>query len=122
MKYAVVFLVGALGYGGLEILWRGYTHWTMALTGGSCLLVIYFLNISMVNVSIWKRCLLRSAVITVFELAVGIAVNIILKWNVWDYSKIPFNFMGQICLPYSVLWYFLCLPVVWGCSLLAKIF
>ena len=69
-----------------------------------------------------NQCLLGAALITSAELIVGVTVNIILGWNVWDYSDIPLNFMGQICLPYSVLWYFLCLPVVWGCSLLAKIF
>ena len=29
-----LFFLGGIGYAGLEILWRGYTHWTMALTGG----------------------------------------------------------------------------------------
>ena len=31
---AGLFLVGAGGYCLLELLWRGRTHWTMALTGG----------------------------------------------------------------------------------------
>jgi|GEM_PF-3890739 len=29
-----VFLSGGGIYSALEILWRGYTHWTMAVTGG----------------------------------------------------------------------------------------
>ena len=27
--------------------------------------------------------------------------------DVWDYSKVPFNFLGQVCVLYSVLWGFL---------------
>ena len=39
-------------------------------------------------------------------------VNIILQWNVWDYSNVPFNVMGQICLPFSIIWFFLSLPAI----------
>lgn len=28
-------------------------------------------------------------------------------WNVWDYSNMPFNLLGQICLPFTVIWFFL---------------
>ena len=37
---AAVFSLGGLGYGGIEILWRGATHWSMLLTGGVCLLLL----------------------------------------------------------------------------------
>ena len=33
-RLIVLFLIGSFGYGSLELLWRGFTHWTMALTGG----------------------------------------------------------------------------------------
>lgn len=121
MEYAAVFLTGAAGYSLLEVLWRGYTHWTMSITGGICFLLIYYMNESL-GTSIWSKCLLGAALITSAELIVGVTVNIILKWNVWDYSQIPLNFMGQICLPYSVLWYFLCLPVLGICAQIEKLF
>ena len=35
-----VFVMGGLGYGAIEILWRGATHWSMLLTGGICLLIL----------------------------------------------------------------------------------
>lgn len=28
-------------------------------------------------------------------------------WNVWDYNNMPLNLLGQICLPFTVLWFFL---------------
>ncbi|MBQ8588645.1 MAG: hypothetical protein IJ454_04550 [Clostridia bacterium] len=121
MKYITIFLMGAAGYSGIEVLWRGYTHWTMSLCGGFCFLMIYFLNDILISESIFFRCFAGSAVITAVELIVGVTVNMILKWNVWDYSSVPFNFMGQICLPYSILWFFLCIPVLWICTGINKL-
>ncbi len=121
MKYILIFLLGAAGYSGIEVLWRGYTHWTMSVTGGVCFLLIYLLNNVFAGESLVFRCLIGAAVITSAELLVGVTVNIILKWNVWDYSALPFNFLGQICLRYFILWYFLCVPVTLLCTGIAKI-
>ena len=107
-----LFFAGALGYSLLEVLWRGFTHWTMALTGGTCLVVLYNLFILMGDTSIWIKCLAGSLVITTIEFAVGCVVNIALKWNVWSYESMHFNLLGQVCLLYSVLWYFLSIPLV----------
>ena len=30
-----------------------------------------------------------------------------LKLDIWDYSRIPFNLYGQICLPYAAVWFVL---------------
>ena len=35
LQTPAVFALGAAGYAALELLWRGRTHWTMALTGGA---------------------------------------------------------------------------------------
>ena len=37
LQTPAVFALGAAGYAALELLWRGRTHWTMALTGGAVL-------------------------------------------------------------------------------------
>ena len=47
--------------------------------------------------------------ITATELVAGLILNTWLGLGVWDYSNLPFNFLGQICAPYSLLWYGLCL-------------
>jgi uncharacterized membrane protein len=42
----------------------------------------------------------------------GIIVNLAFKWGVWDYSQMPYNFMGQICLLYFNLWFLLSLMAI----------
>ena len=34
----------------------------------------------------------------------GLVLNICLDMAVWDYSTLPGNLWGQICLPFSALW------------------
>ena len=122
MRYITVFILGAFGYTILEIIWRGYSHWTMTVTGGFCMTILFLLNESVSSWDLSAKCFVGCILITSVELVVGILVNLILKWNVWDYSSIPMNFMGQICFPYTVLWYFLCIPVMWICTRLDRIF
>lgn len=108
-EYATVFGVGSIGYSAIEILWRGRTHWTMALTGGVCMSGLYALSKRECG-TVWKFCLQGSGMITAAEFLVGLIVNKKLKWGVWDYSKIPLNLLGQICPLYSFFWFLLCRP------------
>ena len=32
----IVYSIGAVGYGIIEVLFRGYTHWSMLIAGGLC--------------------------------------------------------------------------------------
>lgn len=116
-KAGTIFLMGAVGYTALEILWRGYSHWSMTLTGGGCLLAVHRMNRRHRGEPLLRRCALGSGIITAAEFGVGVLVNRVLGWNVWDYSRLPMNLLGQICLPYSLLWFLLCLPLIGLCSL-----
>lgn len=102
-----IFLTGAVGYSLLEILWRGYTHPSMALVGGLCLLLIVFINNRFKQKSRIFRSALCTLVISAVEFLSGILLNIILHLDVWDYSNRLFNIMGQICPLYCMLWFFL---------------
>lgn len=115
-RYAAVFSLGSVIYSLLEIIWRGYTHWTMALTGGFCLSCIYAFNDRVPRAKLWQKCLVGTGVITASEFGVGMLVNRTLHWNVWDYSDMPMNLCGQICPVYSLLWFLLCIPAVGVCS------
>lgn len=107
-----VFFSGFFGYPLIEISWRGYSHPSMAFAGGICFLGIYYFSTSMPNLSTAKIAFFLSVFITVVEFVFGVIFNILLKMNVWDYSNSAFNLMGQICVSYSVLWFFLCLLLI----------
>ena len=113
------FLMGYFCYSLVEIVMRGYTHWTMCLTGGFVMSVLYALN-SRRTMTLIRSCALGSLLITAIELTVGIFDNIIMHWNVWDYSNMPFNFMGQICIPFSAFWFVLCIPARLICKLISQ--
>ena len=111
MEQAVIFVFGAINYMAIEILWRGHTHWTMAVAGGLCAMLIYVFNIEFHELNWIYKCLTGAVIITSVEFITGLIVNMTLKWNVWDYSEHAFNFLGQICPQYFVYWFLLCIPV-----------
>jgi len=109
-EYLCVFLTGGVIYGCLEMLWRGYTHWSMILAGGICLLAIHLLNLRLSAWNFFIRCAIFSLVITAVEFAVGVVVNLILGLDVWDYSSVPGNILGQICPSFTLLWLVISVP------------
>ena len=116
----LVFLTGCFVYSLLEVSTRGFTHWTMTLTGGFVLTVIYEMHTRLENTPLWQKCILGAVIITSAEFTVGVIVNIMLGWNVWDYSDMPYNVLGQICLPFTVLWFFLCIPANFVCNRISR--
>ncbi len=106
IRLITLWSVGAMTYGLLEILSRGFTHISMGILGGICFIIIDVVN---TRASIIKRLsvrmLLCAFIITVLEFITGIIVNVWLRLAVWDYSEVPMNFCGQICLYYCVVWY-----------------
>ena len=106
------FGLGFLGYPLLELLWRGRTHWSMALAGGFALRLLFPLCGKKEAKGV---CLKTAGVITAIELVFGCIFNLIFHCKVWDYSKKPMNFLGQICLPYCILWFLLGIPVKYLC-------
>lgn len=116
----MVFFIGAAGYGLLEILWRGYTHFSMLFTGGICLFILYNVFESIKESHLITKCLIGGLIITTVELIIGMIVNVGIGLSVWDYSQMPFNLYGQICLFYSILWSMLCFPLVFLCREIKK--
>ncbi len=109
-EYVILFLIGAVCYGLIEILWRGSTHWTMLLTGGTCVALLHRCNLRHQGLDLWSKCGLGCLIITAVEFAVGWLVNIRFGMAVWDYSDKFANILGQVCLEYTAYWYFLCIP------------
>ena len=108
-----LFMIGGCAYPLLEIVWRGHTHSSMAIAGGLCMCAIHFVcNKRMKNRPLVLKCLAGAGIITGIELIIGVVVNKWLQLQVWDYSHQPFNILGQVCLPFSILWAFLTIPAM----------
>ncbi|MGN0437263.1 MAG: hypothetical protein ACI4F4_01985 [Lachnospiraceae bacterium] len=110
-KNLFLFIAGGFTYFYIEIAFRGYSHYSMIICAGLAFIICGNLKkIFKRNISFVTQMLLSCVVITTLEFITGYIVNIKLKMNVWDYSGLPYNFMGQICLFYSLLW--LCLSII----------
>ena len=95
-----MFALGGWGYVGLELLWRGRSHSSMFLAGGTCFLLLGALEKQKIPIAV--KAVAGSGIITGVELLAGLLCN--RDHKVWDYRGLPWNWAGQICLPYSLLW------------------
>ena len=93
-------LAGAMGYPALELLWRGRTHYSMAVAGGVSAMLIK--RIQRTPFSRTAKSLLCGMGITGVEYLCGCIWN--RKYQVWDYRGTPLNYRGQICLPFTLAW------------------
>lgn len=105
IEFVFLFMVGGGIYYWIEILWRGYSHISMYILGGVCFIEVGLLN----EILPWSlgyvwQCLIGASIITVLEFITGLIVNVWLGLGIWDYSNMPLNFMGQICLPFFLVW------------------
>lgn len=122
----VMTLTGGVIYFYFEILVRGYSHVSMFFLGGVCFYIVGYYGTRVLDLKIKLTSqllvimVISSAVITVLELITGLLVNVYLKLGVWDYSQMSYNFMGQICLLYSILWAILGLPCVYFYGILNR--
>ena len=108
LKYYTLGTLGSLIYVFIELMWRGYSHWSMFLLGGICFIALGLIN----EVIPWEMPLtaqmfIGCAIITALEFITGCIVNLWLGWDVWDYSNLPYNLLGQISVASSIGWYFL---------------
>ncbi|MBR3803614.1 MAG: hypothetical protein UHK54_01080 [Acutalibacteraceae bacterium] len=111
-EYSFIYLLGAVIYSLIEVAFRGFTHWTMALTGGLAYLLIYIANIKMKTRSLALRCLSGCIIITALEFIVGCIVNRRFNMGVWDYSQQPGHILGQICPLFSAIWFLISFPAM----------
>lgn len=113
-------VIGGLTYMGIEILWRGHTHWTMGVLGGLCFVLIGLLDEVQDHPPMLLQMVQGAAIVTALELLVGLIVNRWLGWNVWDYSDMPGNLWGQVCPQFAAAWFFLAAVSVWLENLMHK--
>ncbi|MGI5963680.1 MAG: putative ABC transporter permease [Lawsonibacter sp.] len=64
------------------------------------------------NFPLWLQALCCAALVTAVELVSGLFLNLWLGLDIWDYSALSGNFLGQICPQYSAVWWMLCLVFI----------
>lgn len=105
LKYFILGWFGGSTYCSLEVIFRGRSHWSMVVLAFILFLLIGGLNNALPwEMSLAKQGIIGACMVTVLEFITGCIVNIWLGWNVWDYSNMPLNILGQVCLPFSLLW------------------
>lgn len=96
------FLIGAAGYPILELIYRRRTHPSMALAGGLALCALTALHRTGKRRPLWRTAVMGGAAITGLEYMIGALLN--RRFQIWDYRHTPFNYQGQICLPFFGMW------------------
>lgn len=109
LKDIFLFFMFGFIYYGIEIAWRGYSHWTMIGVGG---LVGLFASVQNRRIEwqvpFWQQVIRVDLFTLACELVFGFILNILLGLHIWDYSDLPFNIMGQVCLLFALIWLPLC--------------
>ncbi len=117
IRYFLIFLLGGIAYFGIEMIYRGYSHWSMALLGGVCLVAMCLINRRFPTWNLFLRAALCAIAVTILEFIAGCVLNLWLDWHIWDYHALPFNLLGQIAPLYTFFWFLLSLPI---CFLYSK--
>lgn len=108
-KNIVLFLVGYCAYIAIEVTYRNVSYPIMGICGGLTILLLDKINNNIswdTDITIQGLC--GSILITFYEFVIGeIALHTTLLPVMWDYSNVPLNYDGVICLPFSIIWFFL---------------
>ena len=108
IQFLILFLVGGSVYVMIELLWRGRSYPSMFVLGGICFYLIGLINEKYPwDMPLISQMFISSIIVTTFEFIFGVILNIILKLGIWDYSQMPYNLCGQVCLLFSILWFLL---------------
>lgn len=106
LKNIIMFIVGFCLYITIECCFRGYSFPLMGCCGGIAIVVLDKINDNISwNIDLVVQSVYGANLITLMELIIGLIAKytpIILV--MWDYSNMPMNFMGVICVPFYFAW------------------
>lgn len=104
-KTLLLFIVGFITYCGIELCWRGYTYPLMGVCGGAAIVLLDKINDKISwDIDILIQGTIGSVLITAFEFIIGMFSLKGILPKMWDYSNMPLNYKGIICLPFSLAW------------------
>jgi hypothetical protein len=105
LEHLLFAVIGGVTYMLIEIAWRGYTHWSMGILGGVCFVLVGLLDEVQQHPPLIVQMAQGAVICTVLELLAGL--------DVWDYSSVPGNLMGQVCPQFTIAWAALSAVAVW---------
>lgn len=105
LKYIILFLVGYCVYIAIEVTFRNYSFPLMGVVGAISFILIDRINEVMPwDIDLIIQSVIGSLLVTTFELIVGEGLKFFNQPPMWDYSSLPLNFDGVICLQFSLVW------------------
>ena len=120
--YILVGIIGGVIYFTLEVLWRGWSHISMAVCGSICLTFFYYIEskVSFRRLPLMFKAVVGGIFISAIEFVAGLILNKLLYLNIWDYSNASNNFLGQICLEMSIIWILLSFVAFSLCDIIRR--
>lgn len=116
---ALWFLMGSAYYL-IEIIYRlllhkGWPHPSMILVGGLCGIAVGAINQCprFYKTPVLVQSIIGTVIVLFVEFCSGVFLNMILGLDIWDYSGLPGNVLGQICLPFALAWFLLMPFAIW---------
>lgn len=112
IKFLVLFVIGGIIYYCIELGFRGYSFLLMAICGGLAFVSVGYINEFIPwEIPIIIQSIFSSFVIMFWELTFGLIFNT--NHQMWDYTNLPFNYKGQICLYFGIIWCFVgCFAII----------
>lgn len=105
LKNTILFLIGFCVYITIEVLYRGFSYPLMGLCAGIAIVILDKINdLISWNVDVLWQCLFGALLITLMELIIGKMFLAGYLPVMWDYSSVPLNYQGIVCVPFSVVW------------------
>lgn len=104
----------------IEILFRGWSHWSMFVLAG--FLGVFCIdsvnNVLSFDCDYIVQILISTILCTIGEGISGIILNVWLQLNVWDYSKMTFGtfFFGQCNVLFCFAWMLIISIIIFYCD------
>lgn len=119
--YRALILWGIMGaiYLVIEGLWRipqgGFINIAMLPVGGLCGVLVGAINqkTQFYRMPIALQALIGTIIVLGVEFIAGCILNLWLGLDIWNYTSMPGNIMGQICLPFAGAWFLLMPFAIW---------
>lgn len=105
INFLCIGLFSSFIYLSIELLWRGFTHWTMGLLAFFVGIILSIINDEVLEFDDWYefQVIFGTIICVIFEALFGAIFN--QNFDIWDYRGLPFTFCnGQLNLIFCGAW------------------